>query len=428
MDLYESRRDALEKTLPTKSMIILEAKSKQYRSLDSEYLFRQDNNFFYLTGSEDEEVKLILFKDENSQCTWNIFCHEYDEQYAIWHGDRITTQNAKDILGIGALPIEDLNSQLKNLIQKSEYVYCDFNLSFFSDIKKIIQKANQINKNKNVISLLDIVPAISEMRVIKSDEEVELIRKVADISARAHKHLMSSCKPGMFEYQLEADFIYFTMQKGCRQLAYPAIIGSGENATVLHYSSNQKKMQSGELVLIDAGAEYKNYASDITRTFPVNGKFTKEQKEIYELVLKMQEKAISIIKPGLRWTEIQKVMVEILAEGLLELGLLSGTKEEVLEKKSYKDYYMHSSGHWLGLDVHDVGSYWDDFESRALQKNMIFTIEPGIYIKKSEQIDSKWHNIGVRIEDEILVTETGCEVLTHFVPKTVAEVEAACGS
>jgi Xaa-Pro aminopeptidase len=270
------------------------------------------------------------------------------------------------------------------------------------------------------------------MRVLKSPAEIELMRKAAQISAHAHRTLMTHCRVNQKEYELEALFQYQCMQAGARALAYPSIIAGGSNACILHYIKNDETLKDGDLVLVDAGAEYQNYASDITRTFPVNGQFNAFQKALYQVVLKAQCAAIELLKPGLIWEQLQGVMVEILTEGLLELGILKGNLKKLIAEKAYQKFYMHSSGHWLGLDVHDVGSYASEQCSqklsargtRILEAGMVLTIEPGIYIPKGAcDVPEQWRGIGIRIEDDILVTPTGYEVLSAGIPKTVEEIE-----
>ena len=274
-------------------------------------------------------------------------------------------------------------------------------------------------------SLYDISPVISEMRLIKSEAEIGLMRKAAEISVAAHKRAIQSCKKLDYEYQLEAELIYEFSRQGCRSVAYDPIVGGGENACILHYTDNSMPLKNGDLVLIDAGGEYGNYAADITRTFPINGQFSEEQKAIYQLVLKAQKAGVNLIRPGLAWNLIQETMIEILTEGLCELGILKGKVDELVASGAYKPFYMHNSGHWLGLDVHDCGAYRLNNEWRPLEKGMVLTVEPGLYISaNTEGVDERWWNIGVRIEDDILVTADGHENLTAALPVEVDDIEA----
>jgi Xaa-Pro aminopeptidase len=263
------------------------------------------------------------------------------------------------------------------------------------------------------------------MRLFKSPAEIEVMQKAVDITAEAHERAMSICKPGMNEYQLEAEIMYVFHRYGARYAAYSSIVGAGRNTCILHYINNNKKIEDGDLVLIDAGAEYANYAADITRTFPANGRFSGEQRAIYDLVLESQLAAIKSVKPGADWTTAQNVIVKVITQGLIDLGLLTGHLDDLIEKQAYFPFYMHRSGHWLGLDVHDVGRYRVETKWRSLQPGMVFTIEPGIYISADlPNVPKRWHNIGVRIEDNVSVTENGHEVLSHKIPKTVTEIEA----
>ena len=272
--------------------------------------------------------------------------------------------------------------------------------------------------------MVNIESILHEMRLIKSPEEIELMRTAAQISAQGHLHLMKMCKPGLFEYQLEGKFVGECMVQGARFQAYTSIVAGGAHACILHYTQNDMRLNDGDLVLIDAGCEYDNYASDITRTYPVNGKFSPAQKAIYELVLSAQLAAIALIKPGLPWPRMQEKIIQIITEGLVELKILQGKVDELIEKKAHRAFYMHNSGHWLGLDVHDVGAYKIGDAWRELAENMTLTVEPGIYITPgTEDVDPKWWGIGVRIEDDVRVTQDGVEILSHGLPKTIADIE-----
>jgi len=276
---------------------------------------------------------------------------------------------------------------------------------------------------------INVENILNEMRLIKDKEEIELMRKAASISSEAHCRAMALCKPGMYEFQLASELHYVFSHHGCDSPAYPSIVAGGGNACVLHYVDNKNQLEEGDLVLIDAAGEFQNYAADITRTFPVNGKFTPEQRAIYEIVLKAQLAAMEKIKPGVQWHEMQNAALSAITKGLVELGILSGSVEKLLEEKAYLEFYMHNSGHWLGLDVHDVGEYKINGEWRPLQPGMVLTVEPGIYIAGgNDKVDKKWWDIGVRIEDDVLVTENGHEVLSTGVPKQVEELEKLVGS
>jgi Xaa-Pro aminopeptidase len=275
------------------------------------------------------------------------------------------------------------------------------------------------------VAFTDITETIHEMRLIKSPAEIALMRKAAEISAQAHIRAMQFCKPGVNEYQLEAEIMYEFQRNGARHPAYTSIVGGGANACILHYISNNEKVKDGELVLIDAGAEYNYYAADITRTFPANGRFSVEQRAIYELVLKSQLAAIKAVRPGAAWPSMQAAIVKVLTQGLIDLGILKGRLNDLIAKEAYFPFYMHKSGHWLGLDVHDAGRYKIDGKWRTLKPGMVLTVEPGIYISADiPGVHKRWHNIGVRIEDDVLVTAKGCDILSRDVPKSVADIEA----
>jgi Xaa-Pro aminopeptidase len=266
---------------------------------------------------------------------------------------------------------------------------------------------------------------LHEMRLLKSAGEIRVMRESGQIAVRAHKRAMQVCKPGMYEYELEAEYLHEFARSGCREAAYNSIVASGGNACILHYNENNEQMKKGDLVLIDAGCEYEYYASDITRTFPVSGKFSKEQKAIYELVLKAQLEAIKVVKPGNHWDDPHKVTVQVITEGLVELGLLKGKVSSLIKKGGYRDFYMHRAGHWIGMDVHDVGDYKIEGKWRLLEPGMVMTVEPGIYIAPdNKKVDRKWRGIGVRIEDDVAVTADGHEVLTDGLPKTIEDIEA----
>lgn len=292
---------------------------------------------------------------------------------------------------------------------------------------------NAINKirgkirhgSQSPIAFIDIADTLHEMRLIKSPAEIELMQKAANISVDAHLRAMQVCKPGMNEYELEAELGYVFNRNGARFPAYTSIVGSGENTCILHYTNNNQVIRSGSLVLIDAGCEYQNYASDITRTFPANGKFSPEQRAIYEIVLAAQLAAIKTIRPGSLWNTAQEVITKIITQGLIDVGLLKGKLKDLLAKKAYSPFYMHQSGHWLGLDVHDTGRYKVNGKWRALQPGMVLTVEPGIYISADiPNVPKRWHNIGIRIEDDVLVTAKGHQILSERLPKKIADIEA----
>jgi Xaa-Pro aminopeptidase len=391
---YKTRRQKILDKLNPASIAILNGEKIKFRNQDTEYPFRQSSDFYYLTGFKEPDATLILIKDGKGQSEFILFCRPLKPEEEIWTGARFGTDGAKEIFGADRA---FSNTELANVLPG------------------LLEGKKQI----------DILPFIHELRLIKSEIEIKKMKRAAEISVKAHKILMERCKPNTMEYELEGEFLHTCIAESAREMAYPSIVAGGDNACTLHYTTNDKTLKSGDLVLVDAGCEYDYYASDITRTYPINGHYSDEQKALYELVLKSQEAAIAVVRPGVLWNKPQEVIVEILVKGLVELGILTGEVEKLIETKAYQRFYMHTSGHWLGLDVHDVGGYKIDSEWRKFQPGMVFTIEPGLYIGRNEpDVDPKWYGIGIRIEDDVLVTESGCEVLTGELPKTVADVQA----
>lgn len=425
---YITRRLKLAQQLPKNSVAIIPAAHELLRNGDAHYRFRQDSDFYYLTGFNEPDALLVITAGPESQSI--LFNRSRNPAEEQWTGTRLGQDGALKELGMNvAYPVSIIAEELPKLLSGATAVY--FTLGRNLQLEKRITHALKTIKSmvrkgvKAPESFCDLEPILSEMRLFKSDSEIELMRRAANISVNAHKRAMQACKEMEHEYQLEAELIYEFSRHGCRSVAYDPIVGSGENACILHYTDNNKPLRSGDLVLIDAGGEYGNYAADITRTFPVNGKFSPEQKSIYELVLKAQKAGIAAIKPGLPWNAVQQIMVRILTAGLCELDILHGSVDELIEKEAYKPFYMHNSGHWLGLDVHDAGVYKINNEWRPLESGMVLTVEPGLYISAGiNGVDKRWWGIGVRIEDDVLVTKTGHEVLTAALPVDVEEIEA----
>lgn len=405
---YALRRQKLFEKLPNDSIMLLPAAIKVKRNGDAEYPFRQDSDFYYLCGFTEDNALLAFIKTEKSH-RFIIFCQENNTLEARWQGARLGVQGAKKALGADeAYPYSQIQSQLKALVKEASFVYYPFRHE---------SKIEGCLEGIPISQQLEAGLILSEMRLIKDASEIALMRRAAEISAQAHVRAMKFCKPGLFEYELEAEYLHEFTKQGARSPAYTSIVGTGANACILHYIDNQTQLKEGELVLVDAGAEYGHYAADITRVFPVGEQFSKAQKIIYELVLKSQLAAIELARPGIAWDTMQAVIVDILAEGLIALGIISDPSE-------YNKYYMHNSGHWLGLDVHDAGSYRVDGISRLLEPGMVLTVEPGLYFPQDAlEIDSKWRGIGIRIEDDILVTENEPEVLSKGVPKTIQAIE-----
>lgn len=427
MKEFAARRQQLMRQLGNKAIVILPAAKEVSRNGDAVYPFRQNSDFYYLTGFEEPDAVLVLAPGR-SDGQYILFNRVRDKDREIWDGPRVGQENAcKVYLADQAFPIEQVSALLPALLQDRSSIH--YPIGAYAYFDQLIIDA--LNSSRAKIrggyefpeALVDITPSLHEMRLFKSKNEIAAIKKAVDISAEAHLAVMQKCKPGLYEYELEAEFVYRCMQQDARQTAYNSIVGAGKNSCVLHYISNQDKIVDGDLVLIDAGAEYKNYAADITRTIPANGKFNKEQRAIYELVLASQIAAIKTIKPGVSFLAAQSAIVEVLTQGLLDLGLLHGKYAHLLETQAYLPFYMHRSGHWLGLDVHDAGRYRINNQWRPLEPGMVLTIEPGLYIDSTHAVDKRWLNIGVRIEDDVVVTEDGCEILSKEIPKTVTEIE-----
>lgn len=425
---YQDRRQKLALQLPANSVALIPAASEALRNGDAHYRFRQDSNFYYLTGFDEPDALLVLTSGKDCQST--LFNRPRNPAEEQWTGTRLGQAGALSELGMHAAhPNNNLAEELPKLLSGKTALYYALgrNPQFEKNLMHALNTLKaQVRRGLKAPDLLgDLEPILGELRLFKSEAEIDLMRKAATISVGAHQRAMLRCRHIENEYQLEAELIYEFSRQGCRSVAYDPIVGSGENACILHYTKNNAPLRAGDLVLIDAGGEYENYAADITRTFPVSGTFSPEQKSIYELVLKAQKAGIAAIKPGLAWNGVQQIMVEILTTGLCELGILQGTVEELIANEAYKPFYMHNSGHWLGLDVHDSGQYKINNEWRPLEAGMVLTVEPGLYISANlPNVDKKWLGIGVRIEDDVLVTRNGHEVLTGALPVDVDAIEA----
>lgn len=434
---FLSRRRRLLDALPPNAIAILFAATEKVRSRDTHFPFRQDSDFYYLTGFNEPDA-VAVFMPGHSEGDYCLFIRDQDARAAQWEGERASIEMAEKIFGADkAYPLSQLNSVLPELLQHKSALYCFFDQDegMSSPLQHALAEVHHQNPRETILPQqhVDLASLVHPMRLIKSLEEQECMRRVCDISAKAHVAAMQSCRPGCYEYQLEGVLLSHFLRQGCRSVAYNSIVASGNNACVLHYVNNDQKIGAEDLVLIDAGAEYEYYAADITRTFPASGKFNDRQRALYEVVLQAQLAGISEVKPNQPWNGIQERIVKVLTEGLVDLGILKGRTEDLLETQAYKEVYMHSSGHWLGLDVHDVGSYRNaEGQSMPLQAGMVLTVEPGIYISPTcSKIDAKWHGIGIRIEDDVLVTAQGNEVLTAAAPKQVDDIEhhmKQCGS
>lgn len=425
---YEVRRQQLAKKLSPDSLAIIPAASEVTRNGDAVYRFRQDSDFFYLTGFNEPDAVLVIMAGQTGESI--LFNRPRDLLHEQWTGRRLGQIEAKDVLGVqDAQPVDAFAKQLPELIANKQAIY--FTPNRFPCYEKMIWQAiktvkGQVRKGITApLMLCDLEPLLSEMRLIKSAAEIKLMQRAADISVAGHLKAMQGCREAAWEYELEALLTYEFLRQGSRGQAYDPIVGVGENACVLHYTANNQPLHAGQLVLIDAAAEFNNYAADITRTFPVNGSFSGEQRAIYELVLAVQRAGIGCIKPGVSWDLVQQTIVRLITVGLCDLGILKGQVDELIANESYKSFYMHNSGHWLGLDVHDCGQYKMNQVWRTLETGMVMTVEPGIYITPEiPGVDPRWWNIGVRIEDDILVTQDGHRNLTAALPSAVSDIEA----
>lgn len=426
---YAKRREHLCKAIGFDSIAIISSANEYVRNGDSHYLYRQNSDFYYLTGFAEPEA-VAVFVPGRQEGEFILFNRVRDPAAEVWDGPRAGQQGAKEIYGADqSFPIHELDEHLPRLLENRHSIYYPigrdmaFNRRVLSWLAKVQAKVRSGIEAPQ--GLFNIESILHDMRLIKSEAELNFMREAANISAAAHTRAMQHCRPGMMEYQLEAEIQYEFIRRGSRAPAYNFIVGTGRNSCVLHYNDNNAVVQDGDLVLIDAGCEYKYYASDITRTFPANGRFSEPQRAIYELVLAAQEAIIAEIKPGVAWNDLEIICDRVIAEGLVRLGLLQGDPQELAQRQMHKRFYMHKFGHWLGLDVHDCGAYKVKNAWRILEAGMVFTVEPGIYIpENSEGVAEKWWNIGVRIEDDVAVTATGSEVLTALVPKTISEIEA----
>ena len=409
------------------SVAIIPAAREATRSNDTHYRFRQDSDFFYLTGFEEPEAIAVVKPGAGDE--YVLFVRPRDPEREIWDGRRAGVDGAKSEFGAqAAFPVAEFDSKLREILDGAETLYYRLGVQRDLDDKIIREIANMRALNRKPIhpptTIVDPATIIHELRVIKSPDELELMQKAADIAAEAHVEAMQAARPGMREFELEALIEQVFRRHGAAGPAYTSIVGAGANATVLHYINNDGELRDGELLLVDAGAEYKGYASDITRTFPIGGRYSQAQRDIYDLVLKAQMSCVEMVRPGVTHDELKQHSIEVLTEGMVQLGLLQGEPEQLIKEKKYEKFYMHGLGHMLGIDVHDVGAYYYGKESRALEAGVVMTVEPGVYIAPdTKDVPEKYLGIGVRIEDDVLCTNDVPRVLTSKVPKDPQEIE-----
>ena len=424
--IYKSRRINLSEKLPKNSVLLIPGANTQYRNADSAYAFRQDSNFYYLSGfCEPDSLMAIINNDDGINSI--IFVPPKDKLKEIWDGHRSGPIGAvKEFLFDKAYDNSEIDNMMPEILFGCDQVLYPIGKKNGFDQKVIdwTTEASSKDRHSKSINILDASSTIGNARLIKDDHEISLIKKACDISAEAHIEAMKNVKNAESEQSIESLYVYEFSKRGGRFPAYTPIVAGGENACVLHYIENNKKLNKNELLLVDAGCEYEMYASDITRTYPISGKFSKEQLEIYKIVLDAMNAAIDKVKDGNNIMEPQQISEKIITNGLVELGLLHGDPEDLHKKGAFKDFYMHKIGHWLGLDVHDAGDYMEGDDFMKFKPGMITTIEPGIYISRSMDVDDKWKGIGIRIEDDILVTKDGNENLTKKAPSDPAEIES----
>jgi Xaa-Pro aminopeptidase len=410
------------------SVAIIPAARETTRSNDTHYRFRQDSDFFYLTGFEEPDAIAVIKPGDTNE--YVLFVRPRDPEREIWDGRRAGVEGAKSEFGANeSFPVEEFDGKLREILDGAEVLYYRLGNQPDLDAKIIREISLMRGWNRKPVhppqTIVDSAAIIHELRVIKSPDELEIMQTAADIAAEAHCEAMKTVRAGMQEYEVEALIEQIFRRRGAAAPAYTSIVGAGANATVLHYINNDGELRDGELLLIDAGAEYKGYASDITRTFPINGRYSKPQREIYELVLKAQMACVEMVRPGTTHDQLKQHSIEVLTEGMVELGLLQGEPEELIKEKKYEKFYMHGLGHMLGIDVHDVGRYYYGKDSRALEPGVVMTVEPGLYISPdTKDVPEQYLGIGVRIEDDVLCTNNGPRVLTNKVPKQVEEIEA----
>jgi len=426
--LYSRRRQEVMEQMGS-GVAIIPTSPVRARNRDVDFPFRPDSDFYYLTHFPEPDAVAVLVPNRESG-EYILFCREKNPEKEIWDGRRAGLEGAVEEYGADdAFPIDDIDDILPGLLENRDKVFC--NMGHYPEHdSKLMNWVNEVRaKSRNGVhapgEFVDIDHILHEQRLIKRPEELKLMKKAAQVSSRGHIRAMQACKPGMYEYQVEAELVYEFKKGGSPFPAYPPIVGGGANSCILHYTENNAKLKDGDMLLIDAGAEIDGYAADITRSFPVNGKFSGEQKAIYEIVLAAQLAAIEKVRPDNHWNEPHEAAVRVMVEGLKDLKLLKGSIDKNIETGEYRRFYMHRTGHWLGMDVHDVGDYKVDEIWRTLEPGMVLTVEPGLYLAEGMKgVDERWWNIGIRIEDDVCVTKNGHEVLSEDAPKSVDDIEA----
>ncbi|MDX5363325.1 MAG: Xaa-Pro aminopeptidase [Pseudazoarcus pumilus] len=426
---FRARRERLIARMQTAGggVAVLATAPERARNRDTHYPYRFDSYFHYLTGFGEPEAIVVLVAGETPKSV--LFCRQKDEEREIWDGRRWGPDAAREAFGFDeAYAVEDFDAKLPDLLVDQPLLWCGFGYDDAWDAR-ITRALNAVRARTRAgstapHSIRDVLAELDEMRLIKDASELAIMRRAGEISADAHCRAMRASRPGRFEYEIEAELLHAFRTSGSQAPAYTSIVASGPNACILHYIENDRRMADGDLLLIDAGCELDGYASDITRTFPVNGRFSGAQRDVYQLVLAAQHAARAETRPGQHWNAAHEAAVKVLAQGMLDLGLLTGSFDAVMEQHAYRRFYMHRTGHWLGRDVHDAGEYKQGGAWRTLEPGMVMTIEPGCYIRPADDVPEAFWNIGIRIEDDAVITETGCEYLTDGVPREADDIEA----
>ena len=427
IELFRARRQRLAQQMQ-RGVAVIATAPERLRNRDAHFPYRFDSYFYYLTGFTEPEAVLVLTGGDTARSL--LFCRDKDIEREIWDGFRYGPEGARQAFGFDeAYSVKQLDEQVPKLLADQPAIFCDVGENGEWD-SRLIQWLNAVRAQvRTGISapgeIRDVRKLLDDMRLIKDGQELDVMRRAARISAGAHRRAMQSTRAGMHEYDVEAELLHEFRRHGAQAPAYTPIVASGANACVLHYVANDQPLKDGDLLLIDAGCELDGYASDITRTFPVGGRFAGPQKDVYELVLTAQAAAIAQVKPGNHWELPHEAAVRVLARGFIDLGLCAGTVDSVIESGAYRKFYMHRTGHWLGLDVHDCGDYKRDGKWRPLEPGMVLTVEPGCYIRPGDGVPQHLWNIGVRIEDDAVVVPGGCEIITAEAPKTIADIETA---
>ena len=425
VELYRARRLRLAQQMQ-RGVAVIATAPERVRNRDAHYPYRFDSYFYYLTGFPEPEAVLLLIAGENPRSL--LFCRDKDVEREIWDGFRYGPDGARASFGFDqAYSANQLDEMVPKLLADQPTLFCDMGENAEWDAR-LIHWLNAVREQtRSGVSapgeIRDVRKLLDEMRLVKDDHELDVMRRAAFISAEAHRRAMRCARPGRHEYEVEAELLHEFRRNSAQAPAYSPIVAGGANACVLHYVANDQPLKDGDLLLIDAGCELDGYASDITRTFPVNGRFAAAQREVYELVLAAQSAAIAEVRAGEPWDAPHEAAVRVLARGFIDLGLCQGPLDAVIESGDYRRFYMHRTGHWLGMDVHDSGDYKRAGAWRTLEPGMVLTVEPGCYIRPGEGVPQHLWNIGVRIEDDVVVTSDGCEVITSAAPKAIADIE-----